>query len=68
MNKDTVEGNWNEIKGKIKVQWAKLTDNDIDEVKGNLETLSGKIQKQYGYAKDRADKEYKTFRDSLTKK
>lgn len=68
MNKDTAEGNWTELKGKIKAKWAKLTDNDIDELKGNMESLSGKIQKQYGYAKEQAEKEYKHFKESLAKK
>lgn len=65
MNKDIAQGNWTELKGKIKAQWAKLTDHDIDEAKGNLESISGKIQKTYGYAKEKAEKEYKAFADSL---
>ena len=26
MNSDTVKGNWNQFKGKVKEQWGKLTD------------------------------------------
>lgn len=66
MNKDTMQGNWKEIKGKIKSKWAKLTDNDIDEVEGNLENLAGKIQKKYGYAKEKAEEEFKSFKKSLS--
>ncbi|MDO9438741.1 CsbD family protein, partial [Hydrogenophaga sp.] len=25
MNKDTIEGNWKQLKGKVKEQWGKLT-------------------------------------------
>ena len=66
MNKDTVKGNWTELKGKIKSKWAKLTDGDIDELKGDMEQLSGKLQKTYGYAKDKAEKEFKEFKSSLS--
>ncbi len=65
MNKDVINGSWNEIKGKIKARWAKLTDNDIDELEGNMESLGGKLQRTYGFAKDQADLEYRKFRDSL---
>ncbi len=65
MNKDTVQGNWVDLKGKIKTKWAKLTDNDIDEAKGNMESIAGKIQKVYGYAKEKAEQEYKDFKASL---
>ena len=65
MNKDTVQGNWTQLKGKIKTKWAKLTDNDIDELKGDMEQLSGKLQKTYGYAKEKAEKEFKEFKASL---
>ena len=65
MNKDSAQGSWTEMKGKIKARWAKLTDNDIDEFKGNMEQIAGKLQKTYGYAKDKAQQEYKEFNASL---
>ena len=68
MNKDIAQGGWTELKGKIKAKWAKLTDHDLDEVKGNMETLAGKIQKTYGYAKDKAEQEYKDFKATLNEK
>lgn len=66
MNQDTAQGNWTELKGKIKAKWAKLADNDIDEIKGNMENIAGKIQKAYGYAKERAEQEYKDFKAALS--
>lgn len=65
MNKDIAQGNWTELRGKIQAKWAKLTDNDLDEVKGDLSQVTGKIQKAYGYAKEKAEEEYKTFKASL---
>ncbi|MBA3662123.1 MAG: CsbD family protein [Gammaproteobacteria bacterium] len=64
MNKDIISGYWHEVKGKLKQQWAKLTDDDITAMKGSYEELSGYLQKNYGYEKDQAKKEI----DSFTKK
>jgi len=61
MNKDILEGQWKEIKGKVKAKWAKLTDDDLDYISGRAEELKGTIQKRYGMKKDDADKEYDAF-------
>ena len=57
MNKDTIEGNWKQLKGKVKEQWGKLTDDDLDVINGKQQQLEGKIQERYGYAKDKAKQE-----------
>jgi uncharacterized protein YjbJ (UPF0337 family) len=57
MNWDRIEGNWKQFKGKIKEQWGKLTDDELDEINGNREQLEGKLQKRYGYAKDEAKRD-----------
>jgi len=56
MNKDIFKGKWKELKGKVKQQWGKLTDDDIAKVEGNYEELEGLLQKSYGYQKDQAKK------------
>ena len=61
MNADVLKGQWKEIKGEIKAQWGKLTDNDLTEIEGNEEKLLGFLQKKYGYAEDKAAQEYKNF-------
>jgi uncharacterized protein YjbJ (UPF0337 family) len=63
MNKDIIQGNWNEIKGKLKQQWGKLTDDEITQLEGSFEKLDGFLQKKYGYQKDQAQKEIKAFFD-----
>lgn len=55
MDWNRVEGNWKQIKGKIKEQWGELTDDDLDQIAGNRDQLEGKIQERYGIEKDRAD-------------
>ena len=34
MDWNRVEGNWKEVKGKVKEKWAKLTDDDLTAIAG----------------------------------
>ena len=61
MNEDVMKGKWNEIKGIIKQQWGKLTDDDIMRTDGNREELLGLLQKSYGYSRETAEQEYEKF-------
>ncbi|WP_112410458.1 CsbD family protein [Rhizobium sp. BK312] len=54
MDWNRVEGNWKQFKGKVKEQWGKLTDDDLDQIAGKWDQLEGKIRERYGFAKDRA--------------
>ncbi len=64
MNWDRIEGNWKQITGKAKVQWGKLTDDDLDVIAGRRDQLSGKLQERYGIAKDEAEKQIDTWSSS----
>ena len=61
MNEDTIKGNWKQLKGKVKQQWAKLTDDEIAEMEGSYEELQGLLQKTYGYQQDKAKQEINDF-------
>lgn len=49
---DKIKGNWNELKGKMKQEFAKLTDNDLMYVEGKEDELMGRLQKGLGKTKD----------------
>jgi uncharacterized protein YjbJ (UPF0337 family) len=68
MNKDTVEGNWKQLKGKLKEQWGKLTDDDFDVIAGKRDQLLGRIQERHGISRDEAEKQVKDWevRDGRT--
>ena len=53
MDWNRVEGNWKQVKGKVKEEWGKLTDDDLDRIGGKRDQLEGKIQERYGLEKDR---------------
>jgi uncharacterized protein YjbJ (UPF0337 family) len=61
LNSDVLKGKWQPLKGEARVQWGKLTDDDLDQIQGNAEKLAGKLQERYGYAKDQAQREVDDF-------
>ena len=61
MNKDIIKGNWQQVKGKLKEQWGKLTDDDVTRIEGNADEFYGILQERYGYDKDRTEKEVNEF-------
>ena len=61
MNTSQIKGQWHRWKGAAKVQWGKLTDDDLTQVEGNVEQLAGLLQERYGYAKERAQQEVDDF-------
>ncbi|TXD96929.1 CsbD family protein [Psychrobacter frigidicola] len=56
MNKHTIKGDWNQLKGSAKQKWADLTDDDLLHVEGSRDKLVGKVQERYGHSKDDAER------------
>lgn len=65
MHTDTIKGQWQQIKGKLKEKWGKLTDDDLQAADGHREYLVGRIQERYGIAKDKALEEVSEFEKKL---
>lgn len=65
MNWDQIQGNWKQMKGKIRQKWADMSDDEYEKIAGKKEELSGWLQKKYGYTKDRADQEADQFSKDL---
>jgi uncharacterized protein YjbJ (UPF0337 family) len=58
MNEDTFKGQWMQLKGKIREQWGKLTDDDVDQIQGRSEQLIGQLQNRYGIAREEAQRQF----------
>ncbi len=54
-NQDILKGKWPELKGQVKQQWGKLTDDDLQRLSGKTEELAGVLQQRYGYGKVQAE-------------
>jgi uncharacterized protein YjbJ (UPF0337 family) len=61
INSDVLKGKWQQLKGEARIQWGRLTDDDLDQVQGNIQKLAGKLQERYGYERAEADKEVDDF-------
>ena len=48
MTQQILDGNWNEIKGKLREKWGQLTDSDLPQRQGDVEQLVGIIQRKTG--------------------
>lgn len=59
MNKDIVEGKWEQLKGSLQKNWGKLTNDDLDIIKGDAKMLAGRLQERYGMTKEEAEKAIK---------
>jgi uncharacterized protein YjbJ (UPF0337 family) len=64
MNKSTLTGEWNELKGQVKEKWGELTDDDIDRIEGQRDQLVGVIQQRYGRARDEAEREVRQWEET----
>jgi uncharacterized protein YjbJ (UPF0337 family) len=62
VNQQTLQGNWNEIKGKLKTKWGQLTNDDLQQAHGNIDQLIGLIQRKTGEARNSVEK----FLEDLT--
>jgi uncharacterized protein YjbJ (UPF0337 family) len=56
MNTTGVKGNWNEQKGKLKMKFASLTDNDLMFAEGKKDEMLGKLQIKLGKTKEEMHK------------
>ena len=52
MNTLSMKGNWKEIAGKLKQEFANLTDDDVLFVEGKEEELLGRLQQKLGKTKE----------------
>jgi len=68
MNRDVLEGQWKQVKGKVKQQWGRLTDDELDMVNGRYDELAGLIQERYGYSREEADNELDMFLKNMDKR
>jgi len=57
VNRDTLKGQWKQLRGEIQSQWGRLTDDDLDVIKGEYTQLVGRIQERYGHSREEAERE-----------
>ena len=58
---DVLQGQWKQLRGKIKEHWGNLTDDDLDRVNGQHDQLVGILQERYGYSMADAEAKLSDF-------
>lgn len=61
INAQELQGNWMQIRGKLREKWGQLTDDDLQFVGGNIDRLIGRIEERTGVAREKVE----TFIDEL---
>lgn len=61
MNLDILKGNWKQLRGNMKSEFGKLTDDEIMQAEGEASKLAGLIQEKYGLTKDEAENRINAF-------
>ena len=65
MNWEQAKGQWMQLKGAVRKQWGKLTDDDLAQAKGDQKVLAGKIQERYGVTKEEAERQIHEWHSKL---
>ena len=61
ISQQTLQGNWNEIKGKLRSKWGSLTDDDLAIFNGSVDQLMGTIQQKTGEARESIEQFFEQF-------
>lgn len=61
INSQELQGQWNQLKGKVKEKWGQLTEDDLNVSGGNFDQVIGKIQQRTGEGREAIEKFFGTL-------
>lgn len=61
MNRNIWQGKYREIRGGVKREWGKFTNNDRQRLEGEVDRVLGMVQQRYGYTRERAANEIEHY-------
>jgi uncharacterized protein YjbJ (UPF0337 family) len=64
MNWDSLMGNWTQLRGRIRMQWGRLTDDQLDVIEGRRDLLLAELQASYGVTEAEADQQVRAWEDA----
>jgi uncharacterized protein YjbJ (UPF0337 family) len=65
MNWDRAKGHWKQVKGRVRQQLAKWTDDPVEQLAGSREVLAGRLQEAYGVGKEEAERQTNSWQKSV---
>jgi len=61
MNEDIFKGQWSQLKGRVRQEWGRFTNDDVARIDGDREILLGRLQELYGRTREEAEEELEQF-------
>jgi uncharacterized protein YjbJ (UPF0337 family) len=61
MKWDQFEENWQQLRGRLKEHWGRLSDNDLDAIAGKRDQLIERLQERYGMTNEEAQTQLEVF-------
>ena len=68
MNTEEIKGKWTEIKGEIRTQWGKMTEDELETSSGNMTSIAGLIQQRYGAKKEEVQDKLNSILEKFSNK
>jgi uncharacterized protein YjbJ (UPF0337 family) len=63
MNLDRIEGNWKQIKGRVRERWGRLTHSDAIRVNAQYEILAGHLQEAFAISREEAERRIEAWQN-----
>ena len=57
MKTNSLERPWDQLRGRVKEIWGRLTDDELDRIGGRMDHLAGLLQVRYEYSLDEVEDE-----------
>ena len=61
MNEDILKGQWSQLKGRVRQEWGRFSNDDVARINGDREILLGRLQELYGRTREEAEEELEQF-------
>lgn len=61
MDRQQFEKKWDQIKGKIRPKWNKLSDEEINKMNGKFDRFLELMKKKYGFNRQQVEKELRNW-------
>jgi len=58
-----IAGVWKQVRGEVRKEWGRLTEDDLEQIRGKRTILVGKIQRRYGIAVEEANHQIDKWSD-----
>jgi uncharacterized protein YjbJ (UPF0337 family) len=61
MNWERIKGDWTQARGRVRMKWGQLTDDQLDLIEGRRDVLLGKLQEAYGISEEEAERQVRDW-------